>query len=69
MGIFLGTLIIISVCCLLMGFSLLFSGKPFRGGCGSKLPGTPRCEACPQRNRHQPELNDAEGESSCTDQC
>ncbi len=55
MGIFLGTLIIVSVCCLVMSFSLLFSGKPFSGGCGSKPPGTPRCEACPKRDRLKPD--------------
>ena len=64
MGVFLGTLIIVSICCLAMSLSLLFSGKPFSGGCGSKPPGSPRCEACPKRKRHSRPPNNAEGESS-----
>jgi len=64
MGMFLGTLIIVGVCCLAMSVGLLFSGKPFSGGCGSKPPGSPRCEGCPNRDRHKPALNEPEGESS-----
>ena len=64
MGIVLGTLIIISLCCLVMCFSLLFSGKPFKRGCASKLPGTLRCEACPKKDLYKPDLTNAEGESS-----
>ena len=64
MGVFLGTLIIVGVCCLAMSFSLLFSGKPFSGGCGSKPPGSPRCDGCPKRDRHKPAPNEPEGESS-----
>ncbi len=64
MGIFIGTLIIVILCCLVMSFGLLFSGKPLKRGCDNKPPGTPRCEACPKRGRHMPEPNDAEGEPS-----
>ena len=64
MGMFLGTLIIVGVCCLAMSVGLLFSGKPFSGGCGSKPPGAARCEGCPNRDRHKPALNEPEGESS-----
>jgi hypothetical protein len=64
MGVFLGTLIIVGVCCLAMSFSLLFSGKPLSGGCRSKPPGSPHCEACPKIDRHKPALNEPEGESS-----
>jgi hypothetical protein len=64
MDILLGTLIIISLCCLAMSLSLLFYGKPFKGGCGNKPPGTSRCETCPKRDRRKPDPNDAEGESS-----
>jgi hypothetical protein len=64
MGEFLGTLIIVGLCCLAMSIGVLFSGKPFSGGCGSKPPGTPRCEGCPKRGRHQPAMTDSEGQSS-----
>jgi len=64
MEIFIGTLIIVIVCCLVMSVSLLLSGKPLRRGCGSKPPGMPRCETCPKRDRLKPVLNDTEGESS-----
>ncbi|MFC1696072.1 hypothetical protein ACFL1C_08115 [Pseudomonadota bacterium] len=63
MSVFLGTLIIVSLCCLAMSLGLLLSGKPFRGGCGSKPPGTPRCEGCPRKNRHRPDTINPEGES------
>ena len=64
MGVFLGTLIIVGICCLAMSFSLLFSGKPFSGGCGSKPTGAPRCETCPKRNRHGRAATGPEGEST-----
>jgi len=64
MSIFLGTLIIVSLCCLAMSLGLLLSGKPFSGGCGSKPPGTPRCEGCPKKGRRSPATIDPEGESS-----
>lgn len=64
MGEFLGTLIIIGLCCLAMSLGLLFSGRPFRGGCGMKPPGAPRCEGCPKKDRQTPAITDPEGESS-----
>ena len=64
MGMFLGTLIIVGICCLAMSCSLLFAGKPFSGGCGSKPAGAPRCEGCPNRKRHGPGAAEPEGESS-----
>lgn len=65
MGIFMGTVIIVSICCLAMSLSLLFSGKPFKKGCGNKPPGAPRCEACPKRDQHETDSKDTQGESSC----
>jgi hypothetical protein len=64
MGVFLGTLIIVSLSCLAMSFGLLISGKPFRGGCGNKPPGTPRCEDCPKKDRKGPVTIDPEGGST-----
>jgi hypothetical protein len=49
MGLFLGTLIIIGLCCLAMGIGQLLDGRPLAGGCGNKPAGTPRCESCPKR--------------------
>jgi len=63
MGMFMGTVIVVSICCLAMSLSLLFTGKPFRKGCGSKLPGESRCETCPKRDQHKPGSRDAKGES------
>jgi hypothetical protein len=63
MGEFLGTLIIVGICCLAMSIGLLFSGKPFSGGCGHRPPGTPRCEGCPRKDRRRPDVTDPEGNS------
>jgi hypothetical protein len=63
MGVFLGTLIIFGICCLAMSSSLLFSGKPLSGGCGSKPAGAQRCEDCPNKHRHRPVADESEGES------
>ena len=51
MATFIGTLIIVILCCLAMGLGLLFTGKPLSGGCGNKAPGTPRCNTCPKRDK------------------
>jgi hypothetical protein len=48
---FIGTLIIVILCCLMMGLGLVFTGKPLSGGCGKKAPGTPQCRACPNRDK------------------
>ena len=65
MATFIGTLIIVGLCCLAMGVGLIFSGKPFSGGCGSKPPGTPRCETCPKREQHKADHEHSQGESPC----
>ena len=43
------TLIIVILCCRAMGIGLLLSGRPLAGGCGGKLPGSPRCADCPHK--------------------
>ena len=48
---FIGTLIIVILCCLMMGLGLVFTGKPLSGGCGKQVPGAPRCKACPKRSK------------------
>ncbi len=49
MALFIGTLIIIGLCCLAMGVGLIIDGKPLAGGCGNKPNGVSRCESCPNR--------------------
>ena len=63
MGIFLGTLIIVILCCLGLGAGWLLTGKPLSGGCGHKPGGAPRCADCPNKNRHRPAMTAPEGES------
>lgn len=53
-SLFITTLIVTIVCCLLMGVGLLLSGKPLEGGCGKTPPGLSRCAGCPKRGRHEP---------------
>ena len=52
MTLFLTTLLVTIVCCLLMGLGLLLGGKPLEGGCGKTPPGVSRCAGCPNRHRH-----------------
>jgi hypothetical protein len=64
MTVFIGTLLIIVLCCLLMGLGLLLEGKPLSGGC-SKAPGVPQCETCPKRKARQVAKEGIEGENGC----
>jgi hypothetical protein len=52
MALFLGTLLIVTLCCLAMGIGLLLHGRPLAGGCSSKVPGSARCADCPHRDSH-----------------
>ena len=54
MTLFLATLAVTVVCCLLMAVGLLLTGKPLEGGCGKTPPGLTRCEGCPNRDVHEP---------------
>ena len=49
MGIFVGTLIITGLCCLVMGLVQIVNGKPLSGGCGHKPEGSAKCDSCPNR--------------------
>jgi len=62
MAIFLGTLIIVGLSCLLMSLGLLLSGRPLSGGCG-RAPGTPRCDGCVARKCAAG--HETEGDSGC----
>ena len=63
MATFIGTLIIVIFCCLMMGVGLVFTGKPLPGGCGKKVPSAPRCEACPKRRKKMHQNEHPEGAS------
>jgi hypothetical protein len=65
MAIFIGTLIIIVLCSLAMALGLLLAGRPLSGGCGSKPPGTPRCEDCPRRKSDESNDREVKGETAC----
>jgi hypothetical protein len=54
MSVFVTTLLVTVVCCLLMGLGLLLGGKPLEGGCGKAPPGASRCAGCPNQGRHEP---------------
>jgi hypothetical protein len=49
MALFLGTLLIVSLCGLLMGIGLLLHGKPLTGGCSGGGSAVARCAGCPHR--------------------
>jgi hypothetical protein len=53
MALFLGTLLIVVLCCLAMGIGLLLRGKPLTGGCGGGSAVAP-CAGCPRRQRGEP---------------
>lgn len=61
MAMFLGTLLIMTLCCLLMGIGLLMRGRPLVGGCGRKPPGSPGCATCPNRQHHAEGADDNQG--------
>lgn len=52
MALFVGTLLIVLLCCLAMGVGLLMRGQPLTGGCGGKPPGAAACANCPNRKRN-----------------
>ena len=49
MRLFLGTVLIMFLCCLGLGLGQLLGGRPLRGGCNSGAPGGTRCAGCPHR--------------------
>jgi hypothetical protein len=64
MSLFIGTLVIVGLSCLVMALGVLLGGKPLSGGCG-KAPGTPQCQACPRRKEEQANIDDMGGEPEC----
>ena len=51
MTLFLATVLVTLVCCLLMAAGVLLRGRPLAGGCGRELPGSLRCAGCPNRGK------------------
>jgi len=49
MLMFLGTLLIVTLCCVGLGLGLLLAGRPLRGGCRSHSQDGQRCVDCPHR--------------------
>ena len=62
MATFIGTIIIVTLCCIAMGVGLLFTGKPLSGGCGRKLPLKLRCFGCPKRRALREQIKARKGE-------
>lgn len=52
MSLFIGTLLVFCVACLLLGAGLILDKRKLHGGCGHKPEGAPRCVDCPNSNRH-----------------
>jgi hypothetical protein len=68
MSLFLATLIVTLVCCLLMGIGLLLAGKPLEGGCGKTPPDLSRCAGCPGRDRHAQDREPGHEHGQCPNQ-
>jgi len=47
MLMFLGTLLVFTLCCVGLGLGLLLAGRPLRGGCSSHSVNASRCADCP----------------------
>ena len=52
MSVFIGTLVVFALCCLLLGLGLIIDNRKLAGGCGHKPEGAPPCEGCPNKNKH-----------------
>jgi hypothetical protein len=65
MAIFLGTVIIVGLCCLALGLGQMIAGRPLTGGCGKTKPGVPRCAGCPKRSHAETTVENHGGESGC----
>lgn len=62
MATFIGTLLLVSLCCLLMGLGAIAGRGPLAGGCGMKRPG--KCEGCPRPAKACERHGAKEGEES-----
>ena len=55
MSVFLGTLFVFGLSCLLLGLGMILDRRKLQGGCGHKPEGAPRCDNCPNAERHEGE--------------
>lgn len=55
MSVFLGTLAVFGVACVLLGLGMIIDNRKLQGGCGHKPPGAERCANCPGRKEHEEE--------------
>lgn len=55
MGIFIATITVFGVCCLLLGLGMIIDRRQLQGGCGHKPAGAPRCDNCPNAGKHETE--------------
>jgi len=53
MGVFFGTLVVFVICCILLGLGMMVDNRKLQGGCGHKPAGAPRCEGCPNADKHE----------------
>ena len=53
MSVFLGTLLVFGVACLLLGLGMIVDKRKLQGGCGHKPQGAKRCAECPGRKEHE----------------
>lgn len=51
MTIFIGTLIVFTLCALALGLGMLLGGNPLKGSCGGAESRRLRCLVCPVRRR------------------
>jgi len=58
--LFIGTLIIVALCCLLMALGRIFAGKSIGSACGGPPAGGDGCGSCPARDGKQAGKPDAD---------
>jgi len=69
MQVFLGTLIIMILCCLLMALGLIVTGRAMSPGCGMRTFGKAGCDSCPARAGKRCVNEDAHGLSDGSGPC
>jgi hypothetical protein len=51
MSVFIATLVVFALSCLLLGLGLIIDNRKLAGGCGHKPQGAPRCDGCPNAEK------------------
>lgn len=55
MGVFVGTLAVFVLACILLGLGMIVDNRKLQGGCGHKPEGAERCAECPGRKTQEGE--------------